>query len=116
MLVGGLLSYLFDWGTRQERLTRFHNVCIVERMPGRLRGRITRTRLLVSHVVTHECFGYTELHIRIDMRVSGIVNLRDQRLEAGLEDQRVQMSGSIGMPLLRFQKSTDDAVARDRVA
>ena len=37
--------------------------------------------------------GDAELHVGVDMRVVGIVDLRDQHLESLLEDQRMQMGG-----------------------
>jgi len=59
----------------------------------------------MAHELAHQRLCHAELHVAVDMGVVGIVDLRDQHLESRLEDQGVQMRGTIGVPALRLEQA-----------
>src|SRR5882672_7827047 len=74
-----------DRRARQHRLAQLHHVAVVKRVPGR--DRVARVWLVVENEVPYQSLSHAELHIRVDMRICGIEDLRDQDLVASLEDQ-----------------------------
>jgi len=67
---------------------------------------------IVPPIVANQRTGHAKHGVAGEVLVVVDEYLCDQRLEAGLEDQRVQMGGPIGMPFLRIKKPADDS---DRV-
>ena len=59
---------------------------------------------------------HAELDVGIDVGIVGVVDLRDQDLEARLEDQRMQMRRPHGVAILCLQQAADHAVRRDGIA
>src|SRR5436305_14405526 len=57
-----------------------------------------------------------ELHVGLDVLVVGYVELRDQRLEARLVDQKMQVRGPHVMAAQRTQQFADRAVDWNRVS
>src|SRR5436190_1529542 len=55
-------------------------------------------RFVVTHEIADQRFGHAELHVAVDMRVGGIVDLRNQNLESRLENQRMQMRRPMERP------------------
>src|SRR5580658_9599154 len=102
---------------RQVRGAVLHDEGVFERIPGR--GDVGRGRALgavVAYVIANQVAGDAELHIGVDVRVLRIVKLRDQRLEAGLVDQEMQVRGPHIVPAGGTQQLADRTVDRDRVA
>src|SRR2546430_11924329 len=101
---------LFNGRARQHGLAGFHPVDVIERIPGRADIRCGRVPLVMSHEIADQRLGDAELHVAVDMRVGGIIDLGNQNLESRLEDQRVEMRRPIGMPALCLQQTANDAV------
>src|SRR5262249_21885988 len=105
-----------DRWTRQYRLARLQMVGVIERVPGR--GNIAGGRMWL--VVPHEFFDPrarpAAIRLSLDIGIGGIVDLRDQGLEAGLEDQRMEMRRPVGMAALRLQQAADHAIGWNRIA
>ncbi len=80
---------LFDGRPRQHGFAGFHHIGVVERVPRRHDVRGGGMRLVVAHEFADQGLGDAELHVAVDMRIRGIVDLRDQHLESRLDDQRM---------------------------
>src|SRR5262245_25872810 len=75
-----------DRRTRQHRFARFHPVGVVERVPRRCDIARGGMRLLMAYELADQSPRDAELRIALDIRIGGIIDLGNQRLEAGLED------------------------------
>ncbi len=60
--------------------------------------------------------GHPELRVGFDMRIVGAVDLRDQRLEAGLIDHEMQMRRPVGMAAGDPEQVADRTIGRNRLA
>ena len=72
--------------------------------------------LVVPHEFPDQRSRDAELRVAVDVGIGWIVDLRDQGLESLLEDQRMQMRGPIGMPVLRLQQAPHHATDRNGIA
>src|SRR5579862_1114628 len=104
-----------DRRPRQARLAVFHDEGVLERIPRRFDVGRAGARLVVAHIIADEVAGDAELGIGFEVLVLGIVELRDQRLEARLVNQKVKMRRPHIVPALRAQQLADRAVDRDRI-
>src|SRR5271165_2659785 len=75
-----------------------------------------RMRLFVLDEVGERRACHAELHVILNMRIGGIVDLRGQHFEALLDDESVQVGRPERMAVLRLQQAADHAVGRDRIA
>src|SRR5258708_2815926 len=100
----------------QNRLTRLHHVAIVERVPGRDDTGVAGVRGVVSNEIPDQRTRDAKLNIGFDVRIAWMVDLRNENLEPTLEDQRMQMSRTIGMPALRPQKVSHHPVGRNGIS
>lgn len=66
--------------------------------------------------ITHQGLGHAKLHVSIDVSVTGVINLRYQDLEPGLDDQCMKMGWPIGVSVLRYQQSSDNTVRGKGIA
>src|SRR5664279_1386171 len=89
-----------DRRARQYRVPLFHPIDMIERIPRRADIRLGRMRFVMTNEVSDQGLGHAELHVRVEMRVGGIVDLRNQNLESRLGNQRMQMRRTIGVPAL----------------
>jgi len=103
-------AMLLDRRRRQHRFAALHHVRVVQRIPRRGEARIVRMRLVVTDVVAEKGPRNAELGVAVEIRIGGIIRLRDQHFEARLDDEHVQVRGPVRMPMLRAQQPTDDAV------
>src|SRR5580704_12293496 len=92
-----------DRRPRQARLAVFHDEGVFERIPRRFDVGRAGARLVVAHIVADEVAGDAELRIGFEVLVLGIVELRDQRLEARFVNQKVKMRRPHIVPALRAQ-------------
>src|SRR3954470_2111051 len=83
-----------DRRLRQPRWARLHHERMVERVPGA--GDIRRGRLLalMAHIIADEMPRDAELYVGLEELVILHVDLRDQRLEAVLDGEKMQMRGA----------------------
>ena len=116
---GGLANRLRRHRRRgQPRLAGLDHERVVEGVPGlghvRRRGRLVTG--LVPHVVDDERAGDAELRVGVEHRVVVAVQLRGDRLEAGLVDHRVDVRRAERVPLERGEQVAGRAARRYRVA
>ena len=65
-------------------------------------------------VFTDQRAGDAELAVGLEVRIFRVVDLRGDRLEAGLIDEKVQMRGAHVVPALRREQRARRAVGRHR--
>src|SRR5262249_8610907 len=99
-----------DRRTRQPTLARLHDEGVIERGPGCADVSSRRLLIVVPHVVAEEVTGDAELHVAVDEPVVGHIKLRDQRLEAVLAGEHMQMRGPHVMATLRAQQLTGGTI------
>ena len=71
----------------------FHDERVVERVPRAVHVRGGGGLVVVAQVVADEVAGDAELHVGLDVRIVRGVDLRDERLEAVLAGEEMQMRG-----------------------
>ena len=109
-------SCSLDRRARQFGLARQHHQRVLQRVPRRRDAGRVGMRFVVAAKSAEQRARDAELSVGMHPRIVVGVDLSDQRLEAGLETERVDMRRPIGMAALRLQQPADDAVGRDRVA
>src|SRR5258707_15459245 len=73
-------ALLPDRWPRQYGLARLHPIDIVERIPGRDNIGYARMRRVVTNEIADQGLCHAELHVAVDMRIGGVVDLRNQKL------------------------------------
>src|SRR3954453_9054518 len=106
----GLLLYRRLW---QTRFARLHHEGLIERKPLALDVGRRGTARFVPHVIADQGARDAELRIRLQIRIVGRVDLRDQRLEALLENQKMQVRRTEVVPLCSAQEIADRPVNRN---
>src|SRR3954452_25386130 len=108
---------LLDRRPRQPALARLHDEGLVERIPLALDvGRRRRFAGRMADVVADQGAGDAKLDVGLELVIVVRVDLRDQRLVALLEYQKVQMRGPKIVPPGGAHQIADRPVDRDRVA
>ena len=97
-------------------VARFHHEGVVERIPRAVHVGRGRRLVLVPHIVADQMAGDAELHVGVDELVVLHIDLRDQRLEAVLAGEEMQMRGPHVVAALRAQQVAGRPIDRDRIA
>ncbi len=105
-----------DRRSRQLGAAGFHNESVREQVPRSLHVWRGRRLVLVPDVVADEMAGDAELHVGLQELVVLHVDLRDQRLEAVLAGEEVQVRRPHVVPALGAQEIAGRAIDRDRIA
>ena len=70
----------------------------------------------MTDIFADQVLGDAELHVGFDVLVVGVIDLRDERLEALLVGEKMQVRRAHIVPALGAQEFTDRAVDRNRIA
>src|SRR6185437_4519810 len=106
---------LLDRRFRQPAFASFHHESLIERIPLALhvgRGR----RPVMANIVANQRAGDAELRVGFELGIVRRIDLRNQRLEAFLEDQEMQMRRAEIVPVRDPQQITDGTFDWDRIA
>src|ERR1041385_9368830 len=88
----------------QASFAAFHNETMLKRVPRGFNVRGARARLVMANVIADEMARDAELHVGLDVLVVGYIELRDQRFEVRLVDQKMQVRGPPVMAGRRAQQ------------
>src|ERR1700758_2946474 len=118
LAVHGFVHFLdsLDGWFRKNRFAVWHDEPIAQRVPGGADAGRGRFALVMSAVVADQRARHPEHNVAFEVLVVIDEDLRDERFVPGLEAQEVDMSRTIGVPVLGAEHLTNRAVGRYRIA